>query len=90
MCLCTISEMLRVVQASVFTAVLKGRVGKVLTGPSGAGREQGGVEEGSLVVQSHATAVHQVQHSAVYPTATLQDIKSDVKEAWYLRPLSHL
>lgn len=58
--LCTISELLRVVQAGVFTAVLEGGVGEVLAGSSGAGGEQGGVEEGSLVVQSHAATVHQV------------------------------
>lgn len=46
----TVSEMLRVIQASVFAAVFERRVGKVLAGPSGTGREQGRVEKGSLVV----------------------------------------
>lgn len=69
MCRCTISEMFRVVHAGVFAAMLEGRVGEVLAGSSGAGGEQGGVEEGSLVVQSHAAAVHYV-----CPAATLKDI----------------
>lgn len=49
-CLCTISEMLRVIQAGVFAAMFEGGVRKVLAGSSGTGGEQGGVEEGSLVV----------------------------------------
>lgn len=58
--LCTIGEMFRVVHAGVFAAVFEGRVGEVLAGTPGAGGEQGRVEERSLVVQSHAAAVHQV------------------------------
>lgn len=60
LCLCTVSEMLRVVHAGVFAAVFERRVQEVLTGSSGAGGEQGCVEEGCLVVQSHAASVHQV------------------------------
>lgn len=52
--------MLGVVQAGVFAAVFEGRIGKVLTGPSGTGGEQGCVEKGSLVVQSHAATVHKI------------------------------
>lgn len=46
----TITELIRVVQAGVFAAVFEGRVEEVLTGSPGAGGEQGGVEQGRLVV----------------------------------------
>lgn len=72
MCLCTIGELLRVIHAGVFATVFEGRVWEVLAGTPGAGGEQGGVEEGSLVVQSHAASVHQVWHSAIYPAVPLQ------------------
>lgn len=52
--------MLRVVQAGVFAAVFEGRIGEVLAGSSRTGGEQGGVEKGSLVVQSHAATIHKV------------------------------
>lgn len=64
----TVAELLRVVQGGVFAAaVFEGGVGQVLAGQSGAGGEQGGIEEGSLVVQSHAASVHQL-----HPTDTLK------------------
>lgn len=58
--LCTVCEELRVVHAGVFASVFEGRVGEVVAGSSGAGGQQGGVEEGRLVVQSHAASVHKV------------------------------
>lgn len=68
---CTISELLRVVQAGVFAALFEGGVRQVLTSHSRAGGEQGGVEEGSLVVKSHAATVHEVSAA----TLTLKNMR---------------
>lgn len=81
--LCTVSEMLGVVQTGVFAAVFEGRIRKVIAGPSGTGGQQGRVEKGSLVVQSHAATIHKI-----WPTAaTLQDIRPNVRKARSLMPL---
>lgn len=48
----------------------------MFTGSSGAGRQQGGVEEGCLVVQSHAASIHHVRHSAIYAAVPLQKCKN--------------
>lgn len=44
----------------------------MLAGSPGTGGEQGGVQEGRLVVQSHATSVHDVRRPAVHPAVALE------------------
>lgn len=56
----TVCELARVLQADIFPAVFYGRVVEVIMADAGAGGEEGCVEEGRLVVESHSTAVHQV------------------------------
>lgn len=91
----TIAELIWVVQACVFAAVFEGRVQEVFAGSPGAGGQQGGVEKRRLVVQCHATTVHDVCRSAIHPTVTLEGRKKTsfrsrpfecpVKQTWLIQ-----